>query len=323
MSTLVVDRKGVELRVRQGVVEMRNEGKLQTVPTRLIERLVIQQTVVLDSHSLLELSRGDVGLIVLGRSGEVAQLLGNPHQRASLRLLQYRMFQQDDICQGLSKETVAARLEGELNCLQQALQLRPQQAYRLNKAIRQLQKQRERLIEIPSSLPQLRGIEGGAAAIYFRAYPQLFASSLEFYGRKRRPPTDPVNAVLSLGYALLHSDLVKALWGAGLDPWVGYYHQPAYGHATLASDLLESHRHRIELWCWELFRKQRLVKSHFFNQQGGVRLNKSGRKHFFDEWEAWVGPLRRLLRRQSYQLGHRLQQENRDESLQKVDCNCL
>jgi CRISP-associated protein Cas1 len=145
---------------------------------------------------------------------------------------------------------------------------------------------------------RLRGIEGAGASAYFGGFTQLFAPALEFTARNRRPPRDPVNACLSLGYTLLHFEAVTACHGAGLAPFIGFYHEPAYGRESLACDLVEPLRPRVDEWAWELFSSKTLRSDHFTSeQQNGCLLDKTGRKLFYAEYERFIPPLRKLLRR--------------------------
>jgi len=152
------------------------------------------------------------------------------------------------------------------------------------------------LIRAPDSIDieRLRGIEGAGASAYFGGFTQLFAPALEFTGRNRRPPRDPVNACLSLAYTLLHFETVIACHGAGLDPFIGFYHEPAYGRESLACDLVEPLRPRVDAWTWELFRSKTLRSDHFSSeQQNGCLLDKRGRKLFYAEYERFIPPLRK------------------------------
>ena len=84
-------------------------------------------------------------------------------------------------------------------------------------------------VDHKSTLPELRGLEGAAASLYFSALGALVPKSLGFQGRNRRPPRDPVNAVLSLTYTLLHTEAVLAAHRMGLDPYVGFFHAVTFG----------------------------------------------------------------------------------------------
>jgi CRISPR-associated protein Cas1 len=107
----------------------------------------------------------------------------------------------------------------------------------------------------PTEIGQLLGIEGAAAAVYFEHFqgmlkvddantgvPKQLAFSFDFTNRNRRPPRDPVNALLSLGYSLLAKDCTVAAYAVGLDPYVGLYHQPRFGRPALALDVMEEFR---------------------------------------------------------------------------------
>lgn len=94
-----------------------------------------------------------------------------------------------------------------------------------------------------ASIDSLRGLEGSGSAAYFGSFNQLIrAAGFTFAARRRRPPTDPVNALLSLGYALLRHDVQSAINIVGFDPYLGYLHVQHYGRPSLALDLMEEFR---------------------------------------------------------------------------------
>ena len=94
-----------------------------------------------------------------------------------------------------------------------------------------------------NSIDSLRGLEGAGSAAYFGSFNQLIrAEGFQFEARRRRPPTDPVNALLSLGYALLRHDIQSAINLVGFDPYLGYLHTQRYGRPSLALDLMEEFR---------------------------------------------------------------------------------
>lgn len=152
------------------------------------------------------------------------------------------------------------------------------------------------------------GLEGAGAAAHYAALTALFPPSLNFTGRNRRPPRDPVNACLSLGYTLLHFEAVRAAYGAGLDPLLGFFHEPAYGRESLACDLIEPLRPRLDAWVWTLFRERRLRAHDFVEDKGACLLAKAGRQTFYAAYEIWAPPCRRYLRRESYRLANGLNQ---------------
>ncbi|MEZ5581400.1 MAG: CRISPR-associated endonuclease Cas1 [Candidatus Competibacteraceae bacterium] len=112
-----------------------------------------------------------------------------------------------------------------------------------------------------------------------------------------------------MGYTLLHFEAVRAAYGAGLDPLLGFFHEPAYGRESLACDLVEPLRPRLDAWVWQQFRQRHLREEHFLQDKGACLLDKTGRQHFYAGYEFWAPPVRRYLRRQSYRLARFLNEQ--------------
>lgn len=177
---------------------------------------------------------------------------------------------------------MAGKLRGQAAVLSAASVLRPELSYELNIARRTLVDTASRLRqESAPDLPALRGIEGAAAAAFFEAYRLLFAPALHFQGRNRRPPRDPVNAALSLAYTLEYAEGVRAAAAAGLDGFIGFYHDLRHGRQSLACDLCEWERGSVESWVWRLFRERVLRVEHFHAHAGSCLLGKAGRREFY------------------------------------------
>ena len=159
------------------------------------------------------------------------------------------------------------------------------------------------------TLDELLGIEGAAAAFYFQQFggmikvedelavaqpsakPQL-RFNFDFAGRKRRPPTDPVNALLSLAYSLLAKDCTIAALTVGFDPYVGFYHQPRFGRPALALDVMEEFRPLIAESCVLTAINNRMITENDFVRAGrAVNLSAAGRKQFFVAYEARMNHL--------------------------------
>jgi CRISPR-associated protein Cas1 len=132
-------------------------------------------------------------------------------------------------------------------------------------------------------LPALLGIEGAAALAWFAALPELIAADrrqvFDFPGRRRRPPTDPVNALLSYLYAILVGECATAALAAGLDPTVGFLHAERPGRPALALDLVEPLRPLVaESLALGLINRGALAAHDFVAGEGGVRLTDAGRR---------------------------------------------
>jgi CRISPR-associated protein Cas1 len=115
-----------------------------------------------------------------------------------------------------------------------------------------------------ASAEALRGIEGAAAARYFELFGAIVPREFSFDGRNRRPPRDPVNALLSFGYVLVGNELQSLLDGIGFDPYLGFFHRVDYGRPSLALDLLEEFRAAlVDRWTATLLNLRMLVREDF------------------------------------------------------------
>lgn len=127
----------------------------------------------------------------------------------------------------------------------------------------------------------LRGIEGMAAQHYFQSIAQLVPSQFGFETRQRRPPPDPFNALLSLGYSVLFAHLDTVIRANGLSPYYGVYHQPHGSHPVLVSDLMEPFRHLIERVALNMFIRKRLILEDFImTTDHGCRLTDVARRRY-------------------------------------------
>ncbi len=310
MSTFYLDRTGSEITLEGGVLVIRNGESRQVVPVALLERLVIAAKTRLDTMLLSRLAELGVMVLLLDPRcpDRRAQVLGAGHNDAEVRLAQYRASADQAVRLAWAREWIFAKVRRYLRLLIEVAAARPDLNHALQTAIHRL----EALIAplgVVEDLAALRGLEGSAAQVFFGVYRTLFAPSLGFVGRRRRPPPDPVNATLSLAYTLLHARAVQAAWVAGLDPQLGFYHEPAWGRESLACDLIEPWRPCVDSWVYGWFRDRWLEADHFKHRAGGCFLDKAGRGRFFAAFEANMAPIQRALRRQCRELVSRLKQE--------------
>lgn len=141
-------------------------------------------------------------------------------------------------------------------------------------------------------LETLLGIEGSAARLYFASFGSMLKTSgqtlpaLDLDGRTRRPPKDPVNALLSFTYSLLLKDWVTTLESVGLDPMMGFYHAPRYGKPALALDLMEPFRAVVsESVVIGVINNGEVGREDFIEIEGGILLKASARKRVIEAYE--------------------------------------
>lgn len=141
-----------------------------------------------------------------------------------------------------------------------------------------------------TSLDSLRGLEGAGATVYFGVFDQLVLGEkplFAFTSRSRRPPQDPINALLSFAYSLLAHDCASALESVGLDAYVGFLHRDRPGRTSLALDLIEELRPCMaDRFVLTLINNRVVSKQDFdFRENGAVFLNDTGRRTFLKHWQ--------------------------------------
>jgi CRISPR-associated protein Cas1 len=145
-------------------------------------------------------------------------------------------------------------------------------------------------ISTATSLEQLMGYEGTAAALYYRVFRTFLKIDGGFQGRKAHPPTDPVNALLSLGYTLLYNHMFAAINIVGLDPYQGFFHQRKHGHAALASDLIEEWRAiLVDSIVLTVLNRREIKLDDFHPTDHGLRLTRSALTRFVTRYDARLG----------------------------------
>lgn len=303
MAMLLLDRAGLELSCDGDALALHEGGARRgSVPLKLIERCVIQgASTRLDSGVLLKLAEAGVATVLLSprMQRRVAIVLGPAHNDAALRLAQTQRVLDEAHCLRWSRELVRGKLQHQRRMIRRWKAARPDARKPLTDAEQGVETALCALAdpETALTLAQLRGIEGAAARAHFGGLAAVLPPVLGFAGRNRRPPRDPVNALLSLGYTMLHAEAVQACHQAGVDPLLGYYHRPSFGRESMASDLIEPLRAQVDGWVWQLTRDRSLRADHFSDDRGACLLGKAGRSIFYAQWALASRPWRRWLRR--------------------------
>ncbi len=287
---------------------------------RRLDRVVLRGSVRLDANVLGALTQAGASIAFLGgrRSRYLASCVGPTHNDMVRRLGQFEAFRDVQRRTIWSHDLIVAKTMAQQRLIDVAINQRPDQRRLLTRVASRLQNVQTRLANENPAIATLRGIEGSAAAAYFEGLRACFPASLGFNARKRRPPPDPVNACLSLGYTLLHAEGVAQCHAAGLDPMVGLFHEPLFGRESLAADLIEPLRPRIDEWIWGLFRERLLMATSFKNDNGAVMLGKAGRQHFYREFDPLRKALSRLLRREIGRIAREFG-ERGTEALQNIE----
>jgi len=257
---------------------------------RLLEvsQVVVMGNVYITTPTLHELMRREIPVTWHSYGGWfLGHSQGVGHKNVELRTAQYKASFDEQICLHLAKGLVRAKI---LNC--RTLLRRNWKSEENSQQIITVLRRDADQAGRATSLSVLLGIEGNAAATYFGAFRNLIrqdenkAFSFDFTTRNRRPPTDPVNALLSYAYSLLVKTWTVTLTAVGFDAYRGFYHQPRYGRPALALDMMEPFRPLIaDSSVLTAINNGEVRPSDFVAAAGSVNLTADGRKRFIATYE--------------------------------------
>ena len=288
MSTVYIDHRNADIDVDGDRLVVRVAGERKgTVPLRLVERVVVASSARLASRMITRLKSLGIGLVVAGtRFGQGAVGVVAASGDTARRLGQYELARDPARRLVVARELVARKIDGQAALLHSLLARRRGEARLLADGRGRLLAAAEHLRNGSGhDLASLLGHEGASAAAYFAAFATAFAPALQFGGRNRRPPRDPVNVCLSIGYTMLHFEALQAAVRAGLDPLIGVYHDARPGRDSLACDLVEPVRVAVDGFVHDLFAENVLRPENFTSDGERCTLGKAGRTAFYRAFE--------------------------------------
>lgn len=276
----------------ENVVLNREKAEMARFPLHTLENILCFSYPGASPALMGACVRRGIGLAFFTPRGRFLARAGGPVQgNVLLRQQQYRAADDPDASCLYAKGFILGKVYNGRWVLERATRDHPQRVpvERLKELSCQMAAALGR-IEAAETLDELRGQEGEAAGRYFDGFDSLILQQKETFAftvRSRRPPLDPVNALLSFAYTLLANDCASALEGVGLDPYVGFMHRPRPGRASLALDLMEELRpvvaDRMVLSC---INQKMLSARHFERQESGaVLMTDEGRRAFLQAWQ--------------------------------------
>ena len=256
-----------------------------------ISQLVVMGNVYITTPTLHELMRRNIPVTWQSHGGWfLGHTVGAGHANVELRTAQYRGSFEESVCLDLARGWVQAKIR---NC-RTLLRRNRRGNDEPDSVLTDLTRLADRAGRT-RSMATLLGVEGAAAARYFGQFNDLLRGSrdgdlFEMDKRNRRPPTDPVNALLSFGYAMLTRTFVTVLSATGFDPYRGFYHQPRFGRPALALDMMEPFRPLIvDSAVVTAINNGEVRPTDFVRSPIGVALTDAGRKRFLGTLERRLG----------------------------------
>jgi CRISPR-associated protein Cas1 len=281
LNTLYITKQESYLhKERETIVIKQGSEKLGQFPALTVGNIFCFGQVSVSPFLMGYCAEQNMGLSFYTEYGRfLARVVGKQSGNVLLRREQYRRADKEESSLKIARLMIAAKISNSRSVL-----LRELRNHGENIALAAAAKHltaSKRNAEHAVSLAELMGIEGDAAASYFSVFNDLVrGSGMAFGGRIRRPPTDPVNALLSFVYSLITQECMSALMGVGLDPYVGFLHRDRPGRASLALDLLEEFRAAwADRFVLTLINRRQIQLSDFvIEASGAVQLTDDARK---------------------------------------------
>jgi CRISPR-associated protein Cas1 len=297
-AVLYLQEPGSHVGKRSEHLVVRKDGQeLQRIPLHAVRQVVVLSSVQISSQALETLASNGIPVAFVNVYGRfIASLAPPPAKNVALREAQFRRFSDPAEAIGLTKAVVRAKLTNQRTLLMRCLRSRPDDAGEDasrgsdEPAARGLAELLARL-ERATGIDSLLGLEGQGAALYFGEFNRFIKAQppgrgFDFQSRNRRPPRDPVNALLSLAYATLVKDCFSALCVVGFDPYRGFFHTGRHGRPSLALDLMEEFRAVIaDSVVLTLINNRVVDPGDFLTWREACQLTEAGRKKFFAAYE--------------------------------------
>ncbi len=297
LKPLYLNTQGLRVGKTGGVLRIKERDKVvQDARIHEICQVNLMGNIQISTQAVQELCNDDTPICYFSQGGWFYGVTtGLNTKNVLLRKAQFKLTEEEWFCRRIARRLVAGKIRN------QRTMLRRNHIEPPGKAIRRLKYLVERA-ETADSLDELLGIEGSAARIYFGLFAGMLkrggewdgeaAVGFDFQARNRRPPRDPVNALLSLGYSLLTKDFTVACYAVGFDPMIGFYHQPRHGRPALALDLMETLRPLIaDSAVLSAINTHMVSERDFVTAGQAVSLTPGGRKNFFRAYEARMDTL--------------------------------
>ncbi|VAX04522.1 CRISPR-associated protein Cas1 [hydrothermal vent metagenome] len=288
LNTLYITRQKSYLhKERETIVVKLAKEKLGQFPALAVSNILCFGQVTVSPFLMGYCGENNIGLSFYTEYGKfLARVQGKQTGNVLLRRTQYRWADDELKSVSIARLMVAAKITNSRSVLMREVRNHGSNVS-IEKVVKHLAASLRR-VRHAATVPEIIGIEGDAASGYFGVFNELLkGNGFKFSGRVRRPPTDPVNALLSFAYTLITHECASALQGVGLDPYVGFLHQDRPGRVSLAVDLLEEFRAPwADRFVLTLINRQQVKLNDFVTEaSGAVRLSDDARKALLTAWQ--------------------------------------
>jgi CRISP-associated protein Cas1 len=303
---LYLNTPGYRVGCKDEVLTVKDKDKLiEEVRMRDLSHVALFGNIQISTQAIQSLCEQEIPVTYFSMGGWFYGITrGHGLKNVFLRMEQFRLARDEAKCLSLARQFVHGKIRNHRTLLMRN-HLEPP-----DPIIMKLKRASEDALAA-ASIEELLGIEGAAASQYFQQFSGMVkveddlpglgltventkqrTFNFNFNNRKRRPPTDPVNAMLSLAYSMLTKDCTLAALAVGFDPYIGFYHQPRFGRPALGLDLMEEFRPLIaESTVLSCINNRVVTDKDFVRAGQAVNLTAPGRKRFFQTYEQRMSSL--------------------------------
>jgi CRISPR-associated protein Cas1 len=293
LRPVYLDTQGLRVGRSGNVMQVKDKERVvQEIRINDASQLNLMGNVQITTQLVQSLCEAEVPICYFSQGGWFYGITsGMSTKNVFLRQRQFTLAAEPWFCRDLARQLTAGKIRNSRTLLQRN-HVEPDP--RVLSTLKDLADRAER----SRSLEELLGLEGNAARLYFGSFAGMIKVESEegdvsdggfrfdFEGRNRRPPRDPVNALLSLGYSMLAKDLMIACYTVGFDPMMGFYHQPRFGRPSLALDLMEPFRPLVvDSAVLSAINTRMVTATDFIRAGDSVGLRPDGRKAFYRAYE--------------------------------------
>lgn len=278
-TSIYITTPGVSIKKRgTQLIVQKDDQVLEQVPLGILTDITLFETVHISSQAITECLERNIPITWMTGYGKYVGSMTNIRSTDVLKQQQqFALYNNMEFRLAMAKKIVLAKTKNQMVLLKR---------YARNIEEGLIQEEVSGMIALQKNVPEakdiptLMGYEGIMSRHYFSALGKVVPTEFAFATRTKQPPKDPFNALLGIGYSMLHNEIIAALCSKGLHPFVGFFHSIAKGHPALASDLIEEWRAPIvDALLLNLVKRNSLDPSHFEKgDEGGCYLTYEGRK---------------------------------------------
>lgn len=286
MRYLYVCEQGSTVGNTNGRIEIRNNGTvLKSVPEKLIDAIALYGNIQMTAQCIAKCLKTGIHVIYYSMNGTYyGRLISPNHVDVELQRMQANMEHNNAYKLQISKRIISAKIHNQMVTLRKHMNMGSDEIERTLEFMKKMKGK----VELAKDAGQLMGFEGISARYYFQELGRLAPNEFAFTKRSKRPPKDPYNALLSLGYSMISNELYGKIESRGLNPYFGLMHKDKEKHPSLVSDLIEEWRPvLVDSTALAMLRRHELSTGHFCQDDDAqtVTLTKEGLKCFVSKIE--------------------------------------